>query len=282
MWYFPYRQKHCWHSDLFSHWVIRCKRFYASKYTCIDIILCKTLVLAIFPPLAVFLSITFLKNTIYLWLCWIFAAVRRLSLAVRPGATLLRRTGFSSRWLLLWGTGSRRAGSVVAAHGPSCSVACGVFPGQESNLCPLHWQVDSLPLNLQGSPRKSFSFPVTQPAECLLLAWTQTWPIRAFCSPATTIHPGLGMWPTSFQWARFCARPSDGVTGPVRSRLPPGGWPYPWHSHPVCPLRLSSASFHPQSPADLVNSPTWAPCRQESKKLNSHSPYTLDITFQIS
>ena len=30
--------------------------------------------------------------------------------------------------LLLRSTGSRRAGSVVVAHGPSCSAACGIFP----------------------------------------------------------------------------------------------------------------------------------------------------------
>ena len=38
------------------------------------------------------------------------------------------------------------------AHGPSCSVACRIFPGQGSNLCLQHWQVDSLALSLQGSP----------------------------------------------------------------------------------------------------------------------------------
>ena len=29
------------------------------------------------------------------------------------------------------------------AHGLSCSTACGIFPDQRSNLCPLHWQADS-------------------------------------------------------------------------------------------------------------------------------------------
>ena len=42
--------------------------------------------------------------------------------------------------------------SVAVAHGLSCSVACGIFPDQESNLYPLHWQADSLPLMHQGSP----------------------------------------------------------------------------------------------------------------------------------
>ena len=60
------------------------------------------------------------------------------------------------RPLLLWSTGSRRAGSVAVAHGPSCSAACGIFPDQGSNPCPLHWQADSQPLRHQGSPAVSF------------------------------------------------------------------------------------------------------------------------------
>ena len=64
-----------------------------------------------------------------------------------------RCTGLSLSWPLpLRGTGSRRAGSVVVAHGPSCSVACGIFPDQGSNPCPLYWQADSQPLRHQGSP----------------------------------------------------------------------------------------------------------------------------------
>ena len=62
-------------------------------------------------------------------------------------------TGLSlSRPLLLLSTGSRRAGSVIVAHGPSCSAGCGIFPDQGSNPCPLHWQADSQPLRHQGSP----------------------------------------------------------------------------------------------------------------------------------
>ena len=32
----------------------------------------------------------------------------------------------------------QEAGSVVVAHGLSCSTACGIFLDQGSNLCPLH------------------------------------------------------------------------------------------------------------------------------------------------
>ena len=44
------------------------------------------------------------------------------------------------------------AGSAIVAHGPSCSAACGIFPDQGPNPCPLHWQADSQPLRHQGSP----------------------------------------------------------------------------------------------------------------------------------
>ena len=88
------------------------------------------------------------------WLCWVFVSVRGLSLvAASGGHSSSRCAGLSlSRPLLLQSTGSRRAGSVDVAHGPSCSAACGIFPDQGSNPCPLHWQADSQPLRHQGSP----------------------------------------------------------------------------------------------------------------------------------
>ena len=52
--------------------------------------------------------------------------------------------GFSLQWLLLLqSTGSRHAGFSSCGHGLSCSAACGIFPDQGSNPCPLHWQADS-------------------------------------------------------------------------------------------------------------------------------------------
>ena len=90
---------------------------------------------------------------IYLWLRWAFVSVRGLSpVAVSGGHSSSRCAGLSlSRPLPLRSTGSRRAGSVVVAHGPSCSTACGIFPDQGSNPCPLHGQADSQPLRHQGS-----------------------------------------------------------------------------------------------------------------------------------
>ena len=42
------------------------------------------------------------------------------------------------------------------AHGLSCSMACGIFLDHRLNPCPLHWQVDSYPLNQQGSLISAF------------------------------------------------------------------------------------------------------------------------------
>ena len=99
------------------------------------------------PKLFIFLFI-------YFWLCWVFVSVRELSLvAASGGHSSSRCAGLSlSRPLLLPSTGSGRAGSVVVAHGPSCSAACGIFRDQGSNPCPLHWQADPQPLRHQGSP----------------------------------------------------------------------------------------------------------------------------------
>ena len=80
--------------------------------------------------------------------------MRGLSLvAASGGHSSSRCAGLSlSPPLLLRSTGSRRAGSAIVAHGPSRSAACGIFPDQGSNPCPLHWQADSQPLRHQGSP----------------------------------------------------------------------------------------------------------------------------------
>ena len=60
--------------------------------------------------------------------------MRGLSLvAASGGHSSSRCAGLSLSWpLLLQSMGSRRAGSVVVAHGPSCSAACGIFPDQGS------------------------------------------------------------------------------------------------------------------------------------------------------
>ena len=104
----------------------------------------------------------FFNLSIYFWLCWVFVSVRGLSLvAASGGHSSSRCVGLSPSWpLLLRSTGSRRAGSAVVAHGPSCSVACGILPDQGSNPCSLHWQADSQPLRHQGSPTNFFKYMI--------------------------------------------------------------------------------------------------------------------------
>ena len=47
--------------------------------------------------------------------------------------------------------GSRATSSIAVSHGLCCSTACGIFPDQGLNPCPLHWQADSYPLDHQES-----------------------------------------------------------------------------------------------------------------------------------
>ena len=81
----------------------------------------------------VFFVLFFLSLFIYFWLRWVFIAARGLSLRVSHRGGLSRCGA--------WALGAR--GSVVVAHGLSCSAARGILLDQGSNLCPLHWQADS-------------------------------------------------------------------------------------------------------------------------------------------
>ena len=105
----------------------------------------------------------FLNLFIYFWLCLVFVSVQGLSPVAASGDHSSSPCAdlSVSRPLLLRSTGSRRAGSVVVAHRPNRSAACGIFPDQGSNPCPLHWQADSQPLRHQGSPRNVFK--ITNP-----------------------------------------------------------------------------------------------------------------------
>ena len=126
------------------------------KYHCKSYTFSKTIrYLRNYVVLFIFIFIySFIYLFIHLWLCWVFVSVQGLSLVVASGGhSSSQCMGLSlSRPLLLWSTGSRRAGSAIVAHRPSRSTACGILPDQGSNPCPLHWQADSQPLRHQGSP----------------------------------------------------------------------------------------------------------------------------------
>ena len=156
--------------------------------------------------------------------------MRGLSLvAASGGHSSSRCAGLSlSRPLLLRSTSSRRAGSVVVAHGPSCSAACGIFPDQGSNPCPLHWQADSQPLHHQGSPFQSVLCLFLNSLQAIHPLWTLRRPLPlprpwemfprgslgdggvggAENSEEETLWAGPAGWPASVQVGIGAERPS--------------------------------------------------------------------------
>ena len=100
---------------------------------------------------------------IYLFLVvpGLHCSARAFASCHEQGYSPLWSVGFLLRWRpLLWSTCSRCVSfrslwalgmASVVAHGLSCLAACGNFPDQGLNPCPLHWQVDSYPLYHQRS-----------------------------------------------------------------------------------------------------------------------------------
>ena len=94
------------------------------------------------------------------WLCWLFVAVWAFSLVAMQRLRMW--------WLLLLQSTCCRAcalrscGSRTLEHGLSsegeCSTARGVCWTRDWTLCLLRWQVDSLPLRHQRSPRYLFLY----------------------------------------------------------------------------------------------------------------------------
>ena len=102
------------------------------------------------------LSLCILKETMYLFF---FLAVLGLCccrasplVVASRGYCLTQWTGFSLQQLLLLSVSSRMHRLNSCGAWLCCSAACGILLDQGSNLCLLHWQVESLPPSLQGSP----------------------------------------------------------------------------------------------------------------------------------
>ena len=93
-------------------------------------------------------------NYFYFWLHRVFVATHGLSLVVVSGGdSLVAVSGLVIAAVsLVAGHEKCAQASAVVAHELSCPLVCGSFPDQGLNQCPLQWQVDSLPLDHQGSP----------------------------------------------------------------------------------------------------------------------------------
>ena len=73
-------------------------------------------------------------------------------------------------FLLFRPPGSRVWASAVVVLRRSCPTACGIFPDQGSNPCPLPWQVDSYPLDHQGSSTHPFLFLLFPPVNSKIIS----------------------------------------------------------------------------------------------------------------
>ena len=83
--------------------------------------------------------------------------------------------------------------SLVVEHRFSCSAAHGIIPDQGSNQCPLHWQVDSLPLDSQEIPLFPFLIKCKikdiKKSHSVLVKVTQSCP--TLCDPVDYIVHGI-------------------------------------------------------------------------------------------
>ena len=88
----------------------------------------------------------FFFSFFFFLLCWVFVVFQELSLVAEVGVTLCwgvqasQCGGLSCCWARALGTWASVAARGLSSwvHGLSCSAACGIFPDQGSNLCPLH------------------------------------------------------------------------------------------------------------------------------------------------
>ena len=105
--------------------------------------------------------------------------------------------------------------SIIVAHGPSRSAACGIFRDQGSNPCPLHWQADSQPLRHQGSPHKCFLTRIT--LQCFQELIDSCIPLPNFAEdllPARCLPSGVVKHFLDFKCLRLCGPYTVSVASP--------------------------------------------------------------------
>ena len=114
----------------------------------------------------------------------------------------------------------------------SLVVACGIFPDQGSNPCPLHWQVDSQPLHHQGSPQddffisRIFNFNIAESLFFLAVPWglwglsspTRDWTLALavkVLSPNHWTSREFPCWVPFAMYPRITAWTFQGATLPI-------------------------------------------------------------------
>ena len=89
-------------------------------------------------------------------------------------------------------------------------MACEIFPGQESNSCPLHWQADSQPVDHQGSP-------LTILAAYLLPTHPVHWKLDGVLQ--VMLYPSLVSAPQLLQYSACSVLPANSCSGLFLSLL---------------------------------------------------------------
>ena len=137
--------------------------------------------------------------------------------------------------------GLESTSSIVLAQGFSCSTACGIFPDQGLNPCPLHWQADSLPLSYQGSPADDF--------HVLSLLHPQALSSVSLLPPISSdhiiLHPGghgdgaRATWHCPFARPHLPVAPDHHLPGVCPRRLPAGPAQHPAAlcGQRICPIQ---------------------------------------------
>ena len=76
----------------------------------------------------------------------------------------------------------------------------GIFLTQESNLCLLHWQADSLPLSHQGSPKTFIALRliIYHEAQAISSLWAPLRTVLEAVACCALPSPGRGLKPSSY------------------------------------------------------------------------------------
>ena len=134
-------------------------------------------------------------------------------------------------------------------HGLSCSMACGVLLDQESYLCLLHWQADSLPVSHRGSPKMHVYFFIYFEI------------LRFFISPCLPVPPlGLGLTMTDHFYRSSWNRLESSGTSPSTMACRISRRPWIGCSFRTPKWAISSLGSVPVH-CSHVPHPRWAPRR---------------------
>ena len=146
-------QRFCQHQPLWMRVCLSEGQLQRMSRMCVCECVCVHALLGMFCSLAICPTVWVSLSFFFFGLCWVFTALAFFSRG-EQGLLFIAVHGLLlavASLVVEHGT-PELEGSVVVVHRLSYPVACGTFPDQGWNPCPLYWQGDSHPLPHQGSP----------------------------------------------------------------------------------------------------------------------------------